>query len=138
MKKEIENFILTTLNKVAILEEPNVAYEAVEILDYKTHFENGEVFRHQNGDCYALAILNAITLESSYLIAKAIKKTKNLNVKHLQDLIADHYLKCYISGNNKDYNQWKSGDLGTAYLDIDEVKKTITTGFINETAKTRV
>lgn len=137
MKPEIENYINNTLSKIAILDEPNVAFEQVEILEYRTHYENGSIFTHQNGDNYALAILNAITEESSFKVSKFIKKTKNLSIKNIQDELENHYLKCYIAGTSSEYAKWESGDLGTAFLQVDEDKKTITPCFINLTAKER-
>ena len=137
MKKEIENYINNTLSKIAILDEPNVAFEQVQILEYRTHYENGTIFRHQNDDNYALAILNAITQDSYYVISKFLKKTVNLSVKNIEDLLEDHYLKCYIAGTSDEYSKWNSGDLGTAFLQVDEENKTISVGFINETAKER-
>lgn len=137
MKTEIENYINNTLSKVAILDEPNVAFEQVSILEYRTHFENGSIFMHQNGDNYALAILNAITEESFFTISRFIKKTENLSVRNIADLLEEHYLKCYVSGSSQEYNTWETGDLGTAFLQIDEENKTITPSFINDTAKER-
>lgn len=137
MKPEIEKYINTTLSKVAILDEPNVAFEQVEILEYRTHFENGSIFTHQNGDNYAFAILNAITKESYFLISKTIKKAKNLSIRNIEDLLNEHYLKCYIKGTSKEYDLWQTGDIGIAFLEVDDKYKTFTPGFINETAKER-
>ena len=137
MKTDVENYINNTLSKIAILDEPNVAFEQVEILEYRTHYENGAIFTHQNGDNYALAILNAITQESYYHISKTIKKAKNISVKNIQDLVAEHFLKCYVAGNSEEYSKWNDGDLGTAFLQVDEENKTITPHFINTTAQNR-
>lgn len=138
MNKDIENYIENTLSKIAILDEPNVSFEQITILEYKTHYENGSIFMHQNGDNYALVILNAITKESYFQIAKTIKKSKNLSIKNIKDMLEEHYLKCYIAGSSKEYYEWQTGDVGTAYLQINEDSKTITPCFINETSKTRV
>ncbi|MDO3695630.1 hypothetical protein QVZ41_12340 [Wenyingzhuangia sp. chi5] len=137
MKTEVENYINNTLSKIAILDEPNVAFEQVEILEYRTHYENDAIFTHQNGDNYALAILNAITKESYFQVSRALKKTKNLSIRNIEDLLDDHYLKCYIAGDSEEYAKWNSGDLGTAFLQVDEENKTITPHFINTTAQDR-
>lgn len=137
MNKEIKNYLENTLNKVAILDETNVAFEQIEILAYNTHYENGDAFMHQNGDTYALAILNAITQESSFKIARFLKKEKNLSVKNIEDFVEGHFLKCYVSGNSEEYNLWKTGDVGTVVLVADDVQKTITPNFVNETSKSR-
>jgi len=137
MKKEIENYINNTLSKIAILDELNVAFEGVEILEYKTHYENGAVFRHQNGDNYALAVLNAITKESYYEVSRIIKKEKNLSVKNLKNLMNEHFLKCYIAGSSEEYHNWQTGDIGVASLQVDEKSKTIAPIFANETVLER-
>lgn len=137
MKPEIENYIQTELSKIAILDEPNVAFEQVEILEFRTHFENGSIFTHQNGDNYALAILNAITQESYYALGKFIKKTKNLSVRNIQDELENHYLKCYVAGNSEGYHLWKSGDIGIAFLHVDDENKSISVRYTNESAKER-
>ncbi|NIJ44925.1 hypothetical protein FHR24_001364 [Wenyingzhuangia heitensis] len=133
MKPEIKNYINTVLSKIAILDEPNVAFEQVEILEYRTHFENGSVFQHQNGDNYGLAILNAITEDSSFKISKFLKKETNLSIKNIQDELEKHYLRCYIPGSSKEYDTWKTGDLGVAYLEINDAEKTISVRYTNET-----
>ncbi len=137
MKTEIQNYINTTLSKIAILDEPNVAFDQVAILDYRTHYENGVIFTHQNGDNYALAVLNAITKESYFTVSKFIKKESNLSVKNIEDMLEKHYLKCYVAQSSKEYSKWETGDLGTAYLQINDENKTITPCFINTTAKKR-
>jgi len=137
MKIEIENYINNTLSKIAILDEPNVAFEQVSILEYRTHYENGSIFMHQNGENYAFAILNAITKDSYFKISRTLKKADNLSVKNIADLLEEHYLRCYISGNSKEYSIWETGDLGIAFLQVDEDQKTITPSFINETSKER-
>lgn len=138
MKPEIEKFINTELSKIAILDEINVAFEQVEILEYKTHYENGAVFQHQNGDYYALAILNAITEKSYFTIIRFLKKEKNISIKNIKDLLDKHYLKCYISGLSNEYDLWKTGDLGIAVLDTNDNEKSISVRFTNETAKKQV
>ena len=137
MKSEVQKYINTVLSKVAILDEPNVAFEKVSILEFNTHFDNGTHFKHQNGEEYALAILNAITTESYLKVSRFLKKEPNLSVRNIEDELQKHYLKFYVKGSSKEYFTWEAGDIGTAFLQIDDENKTITPHFINETAKER-
>lgn len=135
MDKKIEEYISSTLSKVAILDEENVGFEDVELFDFKVEHENGRAFTHQNGENYGLAFLNAMTSESANKISKEIKKNKKLNLRSLQDLVERHRLKCYVKGGSKSYQTWEAGDRGIAYLEFDDEKKTIVPRFVNETAK---
>ncbi len=137
MDNTIQDYIENTLNKIAILDELDVAFENVEVFEFKTHHENGKVFTHQNGEAYGMAFLNAVTQESAGKITKEIKKNKNLSVKNLQDLVEKHRLKCYVKGGSKSYDTWQAGDTGVVFLEADDERKAIIPKFVNETAKAR-
>lgn len=137
MDKKIEEYIKSTLSKVAILDEDNVGFENVEIFDFKIEHENGRAFTHQNGENYGLAFLNAMTQESANQISKEIKKNKKLNIYTLTEMVGKHRLKCYVKGGSRSYQTWEAGDVGVAYLEFDDEKKIISPRFVNETAKDR-
>lgn len=137
MDKKIEEYINSTLSKIAILDEDNVGFENVEIFEFKVEHDNGRAFTHQNGENYGLAFLNAMTQESANKISKEIKKNKRLNIHTLTEMVEKNRLKCYVKGGSKSYQTWEAGDVGVAYLEFDDEKKTIVPRFVNETAKQR-
>ena len=137
MQNKVEEYIDKNLKTIAILDEAEVGYENVEILEYRTHHENGDVFKSQKDEVYGIAILNAITSESAQKITREIKKNKNLSVTSLSDFVEKHYLKCFVPGDSSSYDLWKSGDLGIAFFNYDDTKKTIVPGFTNSSSKER-
>lgn len=137
MHKTVEEYIDKHLNKVAILDEAGVGFENVDILEYNTHHENGDVFKNQKDEFYGIAILNAITSESAQKITREIKKNKSLTVYSLSDFVHKHYLKCFIPESSESYSKWKKGDKGVAFFEYDDSKKTVVPGFNNESAEKR-
>ncbi len=137
MHKKIQAYINEKLNTIAILDEPEVAFENIEILEFNTHHENGDAFKNQKDELYGIAILNAITSESAQKITRDLKKDKSITVPKLQELIKKHYLKCFISSNSDAYDTWKKGDLGIASFAYDDKKKTIIPSFSNLQAEKR-
>ena len=137
MDKKVEEYINSTLSKIAILDEDNVGFENVEIFDFQVEHENGRAFTHQNGENYGLAFLNAITEESAKKITREIKKNKKMDVNVLKHFVGKHRLKCYVKGGSKSYKTWEAGDRGIAYLEYDDEKQIIVPRFVNETAKQR-
>lgn len=137
MKKNIEEYIEKTLNKIAILDEAEIGFENVSILEYRTHHENGDVFKNRNDELYGIAILNAITDESAKQITREIKKNKNLSLTSLKDFVSKHYLKCFVPGSSNSYDLWKTGDVGIAFYNYDDTKKSIIPGFTNLSSKER-
>jgi len=138
MDIRISDYINNVLSKIAILEDADVGYENIEIFDFRTHHESGKIFTHQNGDNYGIALLNAVTKESANKISREIKKNTNLSISVLENFVEKHFLKCYVSGNTESYHNWKSGDIGIAYLTFDDEKEVIIPNFSNETAKERM
>ncbi|MGY6648203.1 hypothetical protein [Wenyingzhuangia sp. IMCC45574] len=132
MDATIKNYISNTLHKLAIIEEADIAYENVELYQFQKAYENGVPFKKQNGERYAIALLNAITLESASKIARELKKNKNLSLKGLTQLVDSHRLKCYIEGTSPSYNTWKSGDIGVVFITYSDEKREIIPNFINE------
>lgn len=137
MHKKVEEYIDKNLNTIAILDEAEVGFEDVEILEYRTHHENGDVFKNQKDELYAIAILNAITSESAQKITREIKKNKNLSVTSLRNFVEKHYLKCFVPSSSDAYDLWKTGDKGVAFYNYDDVKKTLIPGFNNQSAEKR-
>lgn len=137
MDNKIKNYIENTLEKLAFLEEENVAYESIEIHDFQKTYEDGSLFRTQNGENYAIAVLNAITFESATKISREIKKNKNLSLKGLTQFVDSHRLKCYVEGNSNSYTTWKTGDLGVLVITYNDDKKQIIPLFTNESALDR-
>lgn len=137
MDPKIKNYIANTLEKLAFLEEENVAYEGIEIYDFQKSYEDGTHFRKQNGEHYAIAVLNAITFESATKISREIKKNKNLNLKGLTQFVDNHRLKCLINDSSTSYSTWKTGDLGVLVITYNDDKKQITPSFTNESALNR-
>ena len=135
MQKKVQEYIDKTLTKIAILDEAEVGFENVKILDYRTHHENGDVFKNQKDEVYGIAILNAITSDSVQKITREIKKNKNLSLTSLKDFISRHYLKCFVPGSSDAYDLWKTGDIGVAFFNYDDTKKTIIPGFTNLSSK---
>lgn len=137
MDNKIKNYITNTLDKLAFLEEENVAYENIEIYDFQKTYEDGSEFRKQNGENYAMAVLNAITFESASKISREIKKNKNLTLKGLTQFVDSHRLKCFVEGSSTSYTTWKTGDSGVLVITYDDDKKQIIPSFTNETALDR-
>lgn len=137
MDAKLKDYIETTLQKIAVLDESDVAYEHIEIYEFQQSYENGAKFQQQNGDFYAIALLNAITLESASEISREIKKNKNLSLSGLIRFVDQHRLKCYIEGTSKSYSEWQTGDVGVAVITYDDVKKQIIPSFTNESALNR-
>lgn len=137
MDIQIKNYIENTLEKLALLEEENVAYENIKIYDFQKTYEDGSEFRKQNGENYAIAILNAITFESAAKISRELKKNKNLTLKGLKLFVDNHRLKCFVDGSSTSYTTWKTGDSGVVVITYDDDKKQIIPSFTNETALDR-
>ncbi len=137
MQKNIQEYIEKNLSNLAIVEDADVGYENISILDFRTHHESGDVFKHQNDELYAIAVLQAVTNESAKKISRELKKNKNLSYTSLKDFVEKHLLKCYVSGSSEAYDTWKTGDKGIVSLQFDDVKKTIVPSFHNESAATR-
>lgn len=137
MRQNIQDYIDNTLNSIAILTDEDVSYEDIKILEYRTHHESGDIFKHQNDDLYAIAVLFAITNESAKKISRELKKNKNLSLSSLKTLVEKHLLKCYVSGNSNAYDTWKTGDIGIASIQFDDTKKTIIPTFKNLSAEER-
>jgi uncharacterized protein YlxP (DUF503 family) len=131
MHKNVEEYINKKLNTIAILEEAGVGYEGIEILEFNTHHENGEVFKNQKDELYGIAVLNAITSESAKKITRELKKNKSLTLPVLKELMKKHRLKCYISANSNSYDTWKKGHLGVASFEYNDLKKGIIPRFTN-------
>ncbi len=128
----ISEYIEDVLSKIAILDEAEVGYENIEILEFRTHHDSGKMFTNQRDENYGIAILNAITDESANKISREIKKNSNLSVTVLDDFVEKHLLKCFVAGDSESYKTWKTGDIGVASLVFDDVKKVITPNFSNE------
>lgn len=137
MQKKVEEYIEKHLNKIAILDEAEIGFENVEILEYRTHHENGDVFKSQKDEVYGIAILNAITSESAQKITREIKKNKNISVTSLSNFVEKHYLKCFVPGSSDAYDLWRTGDIGVAFFNYDDTKKAIIPGFTNISSKER-
>lgn len=137
MNKKVEEYIDKHLNTIAILDEAGIGYENVEILEFNTHHENGDVFKNQNDELYGIAILNAITAESAQKITRDLKKDKGLTVPKLKELLSKHYLKCLISSESDAYDNWRKGDLGIASFEYNDLKKTIIPSFSNTSIEKR-
>ncbi|WP_139956896.1 hypothetical protein [Flavicella sediminum] len=135
MDKKVAEYIDAELKTIAILDEHNVGFEGVKIYDFRTHHENGEIFKHQNGETYGMAFLNAITQESANLITREIKKNKNLSLYGLREFVDRQRLKCYVKGGSRSYDSWKTGDVGVAYLEFDDEKRIILPRFKNESVE---
>ncbi|WP_152285628.1 hypothetical protein [Flavicella marina] len=134
MHKKVEEYIEKHLNTIAILDEAGVGYENVEILNYNTHHENGNVFKNQKDELYGIAILNAVTAESAQKISRELKNNKSITVAKLKELVEKHYLKCLVTENSAAYNDWKKGDKGVASFTYDDLKKAIIPSFTKETS----
>ncbi len=137
MHKNIEEYIEKNLANIAILEEENVSYEGVKILEFKKHHESGDVFKHQNDKLYAIAILHAITKSSAQKISRELKKNKNLNYANFKELVEKQFLKCYVSEDSEAYDTWKKGDEGLVFLQYDDNKNTVVPAFNNSSAEER-
>lgn len=137
MQKKVEEYIDKHLNTIAILDEAGVGYENVEILEYNTHHENGDVFKNQKDEFYGIAILNAITSESAQKITREIKKNKSITVQKLNEFVQKHYLKCFIPESSESYKRWRKGDRGVAFFEYNDSKKSIIPGFTNESVEKR-
>ena len=137
MHKNVEEYIDKHLNTIAILDEAEVGYENIEVLEFNKEHENGDVFKNQKDELYAIAILNAITAESAQQITRDLKKDKSLTVPKLKELVYKHRLKCFISADTDAYDSWRKGDRGIASFEYNDSKKTIIPSFSNTSVEKR-
>lgn len=130
--QELEKYITDVLGKIAVIDEPNVAYEDVTVFEFKTAHENKEPFTDGKGNLYGILFLNAMLTESTRKIANEIKKNKKLKVEDLKELVRKHRLKCYIKGDTDSFKNLKIGDKGIVHLEADDDAKTLIPVFNKE------
>lgn len=136
-KAELKDYIQNVLNKLPILPEANISYKNIRLAEFKTHYDNGNPFKHKDGTCYGIAVFDAITVKGRDNIGEFIKKA-DFTISGLIEFVNRQKLTKYVNGNVKVYVEWQDGDIGDAYMTFDEEKKIYKIkGFANHSASSR-
>ncbi len=137
MDENIKSLIAAELSNSLILKEAEVNYSGIRIVEYRTYYDSGRKFIHENGDNYAIAFLNAFTEKGYQKIVDTIKSDSNIEC--IKTVIEENRLKQYVHANTKTYSEWRTGDEGKVYLkklkNSDDYELA---GFSNLTAERRI
>jgi hypothetical protein len=135
MNYELKELIIEMdLENCFTVQRTDVSYLGGRIVYFQTHWPDGGLLRHSNGDSYGLAFLNAFTKKSFDAITNELKKYPAVSIDHLREFIESHRLREYIHGHTVRYKNTKTGDLGEIHLLNSEVNKA---KFTNRSAQQR-
>ncbi len=137
MSEELRHFLENKLNEVGVLKKTITAYDNVVLQEFKTHYPNGNILKHSNGEAYGIAVFNAIAEKSLDKMVE-LMNSRDFTYWKVEQLIDQIKLKKYVHGKTKAYKYWCSGDIGVASMIYDTVKKTYKMStFSNQTARER-
>lgn len=137
MSEELRHFLENKLNEVVVLKKTITTYHNVVLQEFKTHWPNGNILKHSNGETYGIAVFNAMAEKSLDKIVELIN-SRDFTYWKVEQLTDQIKLKKYVHGKTKAYMHWCSGDIGVANMIYNTAKKTygIST-FSNQTARER-
>ena len=136
MKSKNLEYLESYLKNVKIIKDKKSGNEII-LRYFKTHYSNGRIFQHKDGNNYGIAIFNALTDFSEKKIIKYFKENPDLTLSEYTEYIDDLLLSKYVYSNSVEYETWNNGDLGVLFLKWDnEKRKFVTENFINATAIT--
>lgn len=130
-------YIKSYLKDVGIIKDKESGHK-IELRSFKTHYSNGRIFQHKDGNSYGIAVFNAMTDISEKKLIQYFKENPNLTLTEYTEFIDDLLLTKYIYSNSEQYETWDDGDLGVLYLKWNNDKRQfVTKNFVNATALTR-
>jgi flagellar basal body rod protein FlgG len=120
-----------------VLDELNTPYSGIKITNFKKKYENGNLFKHTNGEKYAIAFFNAFSEAGFENISSKLLENENITIDEIVKIIEENRLFEYVSGSTKKYELWETDDEGILCIKYDNEKKRIVASFTNKTVVNR-